>query len=364
MTMTGVVLGTPGYLAPERRSGHPATVQSDLYAVGAVMVETLTGQRLGPGGVRRRRACTPHLARRGRHAPWPTIRGHRFASANDMLQALQTATTGTRQGTRPGPAAHPATMTVQVPVQPSSPARRHRAPHRAAAPAPRDRRTPTRRRRRLALAAIAVVDPRRRALPAARDWRCGRPGRPPRRRRTTASVPRATRSRARIRHRPPTPRARPSRRCATSHRQRRVPGRRSPGQRPAGDGGTSPPGRTGRPRRSRHSPSPASCSTVAGITSGQYQDVVNVLQPTGATVTTTTMTTPTAPARTPLPGAASKVTATATARGAVREVKGSTACREPIGRSSRWHGDYGLRSLAEVEEGPMQMRAGRRGSRP
>ena len=49
MTMTGVVLGTPGYLAPERRSGQPATVQSDLYSVGAVMVETLTGQRLAPG---------------------------------------------------------------------------------------------------------------------------------------------------------------------------------------------------------------------------------------------------------------------------------------------------------------------------
>ena len=49
MTMTGVVLGTPGYLAPERRSGQPATVQSDLYSVGAVMVEALTGQRLAPG---------------------------------------------------------------------------------------------------------------------------------------------------------------------------------------------------------------------------------------------------------------------------------------------------------------------------
>ena len=49
LTMTGVVLGTPGYLAPERRSGQPATVQSDLFAVGAVMVEVLTGRRLVPG---------------------------------------------------------------------------------------------------------------------------------------------------------------------------------------------------------------------------------------------------------------------------------------------------------------------------
>src|SRR5277367_4007789 len=49
MTMTGFVLATPGYLSPERTAGSPATVQSDLYAVGAVMVEALTGQRLGPG---------------------------------------------------------------------------------------------------------------------------------------------------------------------------------------------------------------------------------------------------------------------------------------------------------------------------
>ena len=58
MTMTGVVLGTPGYLAPERRSGQPATVQSDLYAVGAVMVEALTGRRLVPGP-----DATEHLPR-------------------------------------------------------------------------------------------------------------------------------------------------------------------------------------------------------------------------------------------------------------------------------------------------------------
>src|SRR5580693_2208594 len=50
LTMTGVVLGTPGSLAPERRAGHPATVQSDVYAVGAVMVEALSGRRLVPGG--------------------------------------------------------------------------------------------------------------------------------------------------------------------------------------------------------------------------------------------------------------------------------------------------------------------------
>ena len=49
-TMTGIVLGTPGYLAPERAAGLPASVQSDLYSVGAVMVEALTGRRVIAGG--------------------------------------------------------------------------------------------------------------------------------------------------------------------------------------------------------------------------------------------------------------------------------------------------------------------------
>ena len=48
-TLSGIVLGTPGYLAPERGSGLPATVESDLYSVGAVMVEALTGRRVPVG---------------------------------------------------------------------------------------------------------------------------------------------------------------------------------------------------------------------------------------------------------------------------------------------------------------------------
>ena len=38
--------GTPAYLAPERWQGQSATVQSDIYAFGVMMVEILTGKRL------------------------------------------------------------------------------------------------------------------------------------------------------------------------------------------------------------------------------------------------------------------------------------------------------------------------------
>jgi serine/threonine protein kinase len=43
LTETGVVIGTPLYLAPERVAGAPASVRSDLYAVGVMAYEALAG---------------------------------------------------------------------------------------------------------------------------------------------------------------------------------------------------------------------------------------------------------------------------------------------------------------------------------
>ena len=45
LTATGTVIGTPAYLAPERAMGQPATPQSDLYSVGVVLYEALTGRK-------------------------------------------------------------------------------------------------------------------------------------------------------------------------------------------------------------------------------------------------------------------------------------------------------------------------------
>ncbi|HEY0160210.1 MAG TPA: serine/threonine-protein kinase [Thermoanaerobaculia bacterium] len=41
----GTISGTPAYMAPEQLEGHPASVQSDLYALGLVMYELFTGKR-------------------------------------------------------------------------------------------------------------------------------------------------------------------------------------------------------------------------------------------------------------------------------------------------------------------------------
>ena len=45
LTAPGTVLGTAGYLAPEQARGEPATAASDLYALGVVAFELLTGRR-------------------------------------------------------------------------------------------------------------------------------------------------------------------------------------------------------------------------------------------------------------------------------------------------------------------------------
>ena len=45
LTGTGLLVGTPAYLAPERLAGRPATEQSDLYALGVVLYEALAGTK-------------------------------------------------------------------------------------------------------------------------------------------------------------------------------------------------------------------------------------------------------------------------------------------------------------------------------
>jgi serine/threonine protein kinase len=47
--MTGLVMGTAGYLSPEQARGEPVTAAADLFALGAILFELVTGTRAFPG---------------------------------------------------------------------------------------------------------------------------------------------------------------------------------------------------------------------------------------------------------------------------------------------------------------------------
>ncbi|WP_214407868.1 serine/threonine-protein kinase, partial [Pseudonocardia lacus] len=49
VTHTGVVIGTAAYMAPEQVRGHDVTAPADVYSLGLVLLEALTGEREFPG---------------------------------------------------------------------------------------------------------------------------------------------------------------------------------------------------------------------------------------------------------------------------------------------------------------------------
>jgi len=122
LTVTGQVLGTPAYLAPEQIDGAAATPRSDVYALGVVLYEALTG--IKPFGGSTAMAVARAVAA-GDHRPLAEVRpdvdpglaavveralatdpARRFPSAADMAAALSTAAGGTAPtvpGGRPDP---------------------------------------------------------------------------------------------------------------------------------------------------------------------------------------------------------------------------------------------------------------------
>ena len=101
---TGVILGTAAYMAPEQVEGKPLTAAADIYALGVVIYELVTGRRPFTGGsamsvaVKRLQAAPPsprqHVADLDPTWESAILRclerdpADRFASAADVVKAL------------------------------------------------------------------------------------------------------------------------------------------------------------------------------------------------------------------------------------------------------------------------------------
>ncbi len=49
LSVTGAIMGTPGYMAPEQLQGRDADPRSDIFALGAILYEMATGRKAFPG---------------------------------------------------------------------------------------------------------------------------------------------------------------------------------------------------------------------------------------------------------------------------------------------------------------------------
>ena len=113
-TEAGVVMGTAGYMSPEQVRGEKADPRSDIFSFGAVLYETLSGQRAFGGQSSADRASAilkedpPDLSTSGRNIPVALDRivrhclekspEQRFQSARDLAFHLESAASVSESG--------------------------------------------------------------------------------------------------------------------------------------------------------------------------------------------------------------------------------------------------------------------------
>jgi eukaryotic-like serine/threonine-protein kinase len=133
MTLTGTVLGTAGYLSPEQAQGERAGPSSDLYSLGVVAYELLSGRRPYESDSPTAEAAAhvnapvPSIVERCEHLPPeldPVFRRAlakdplaRYGSAAELVAALRDALSGSEQTTvLAGPARPRRRRTIPVSI--------------------------------------------------------------------------------------------------------------------------------------------------------------------------------------------------------------------------------------------------------
>ena len=144
MTETGSIMGTAQYLSPEQAQGHAVTASSDLYSIGVMLFELLTGrvpfEGESPVTIALRHVSEPPPAPSQLNPAVPPAldavvlralakdpRG-RFADADDFISALTAATTAPQDVTQVTRiASPPAPVPATEPVAPYADAEEERA---------------------------------------------------------------------------------------------------------------------------------------------------------------------------------------------------------------------------------------------
>ena len=94
LTMTGAAIGTPAYMAPEQIDGAPANARSDVYSLGLVGWEMLTGMRPWAG------EALYHVIYKQKHEDLPAIDSLRPGQVPERLQYIVERMLQKRPGAR------------------------------------------------------------------------------------------------------------------------------------------------------------------------------------------------------------------------------------------------------------------------